>query len=210
MRHCAASPAPTWQLSGSPGQSGWLSVLLKQVPGSEFFPHFRAALKLRAALRGEARPALCRQRGGGVKTFCRYQHNPAAAAICRSDLEADTEMIELLLITLTNVSVDLKSCKLYKPPPLWASGKEVSEIFLSKFSLAGLHPPSIVFALISIDDLSLNGRLEAYYGCNANSSWQKKVGVQVKCYPDVKPTVLPDMHKQPQSKRSPSAQTGNH
>lgn len=209
MRHCAASPAPTWQLSGSPGQSGWLSVLLKQVPGSEFSPHFRAALKLRAALRGEARPALCRQRGGGVKTFCRYQHNPAAAAICRSDLEADTEMIESLLITLTNVSVDLKSCKLYTPP-LWASGKEVSEIFLSKFSLAGLHPPSIVFALISIDDLSLNGRLEAYYGCNANSSWQKKVGVQVKCYPDVKPTVLPDMHKQPQSKRSPSAQTGNH
>lgn len=91
-------------------------MLLKQVPGSEFFPHFRAALKLRAALRGEARPALCRQRGGGVKTFCRYQHNPAAAAICRSDLEADTEMIELLLITLTNVSVDLKSCKLYNPP----------------------------------------------------------------------------------------------
>lgn len=92
-------------------------MLLKQVPGSEFFPHFRAALKLRAVLRGEARPALCRQRGGGVKTFCRYQHNPAAAAICRSDLEADTEMIELLLITLTNVSVDLKSCKLYNPPP---------------------------------------------------------------------------------------------
>lgn len=143
-------------------------MLLKQVPGSEFFPHFRAALKLRAALRGEARPALCRQRGGGVKTFCRYQHNPAAAAICRSDLEADTEMIELLLITLTNVSVDLKPCKLYTPLPR-ASGEEVSEIFLSKFSLAGLHPPSVVFAPISIDDLSLSGRLEAYYGCNANS-----------------------------------------
>lgn len=129
---CVASSALTWQLSGSPGQSRWLSLFLKQVFWLDF--SFQASPLCSVRMCSAAHAIVCCQ-WEEVWIWCPHINiTSAAAAIRHSDLKQKTERggglavvygkrlidmwvadAECLVFTLTNVSEDDDWCKQYGP-----------------------------------------------------------------------------------------------